>query len=167
MESALYGIFTLVGFASEISLVRCAHSFDFRYFASSCENPVRKRFPWSNLYINHTITYTNKTWRKKLQGKILEEEFPALRNAAASKIGRGVISLLRQLRCPSKPDHNKFSSLSNTTVVAIFPNLCSWRRSLYSNLGGNDPEKLYRVTLSIDWSSIGFDYRTFDWLRRD
>ena len=84
------------------------------------------------------------------------------RNTAARKIGNGVISLLRQLRCPSKPDHNKFSSLSNTTVVAIFPNLCSWRRSLYSNLGGNDPEKLYRATLSIDWSSIGFDYRTFD-----
>ena len=51
MESALYGIFTLVGFVSEISLVRCAHSFDFRYFTNSCENPVRTRFPWSNLYI--------------------------------------------------------------------------------------------------------------------
>ena len=61
------------------------------------------------------------------------------RNTAARKIGNGVISLLRQLRCPSKPDHNKFSSLSNTTMGAIFPNLCSWRRSLYSNLGGNDP----------------------------
>ena len=51
MESALYGIFTLVGFVSEISLVRCAHSFDFRYFTNSCENPVRTRFPWSNLYV--------------------------------------------------------------------------------------------------------------------
>ena len=50
MESALYGIFTLVGEVSEISLVRCAHSFDFRYFTNSCENPVRARFPWSNLY---------------------------------------------------------------------------------------------------------------------
>ena len=45
MESAFYGIFTLVGFVSEISLVRCAHSFDFRYFTNSCENPVRTRFP--------------------------------------------------------------------------------------------------------------------------
>ena len=53
MESALYGIFTLVGEVSEISLVRCAHSFDFRYFTNSCENPVRARFPWSNLYIMH------------------------------------------------------------------------------------------------------------------
>ena len=35
MESALYGIFTLVCFVSEISLVRCAHSFDFRYFTNS------------------------------------------------------------------------------------------------------------------------------------
>ena len=53
MESALYGIFTLVGFVSEISLVRCAHSFDFRYLTNSCENPVRTRFPWSNLYFFH------------------------------------------------------------------------------------------------------------------
>ena len=51
MESALYGIFTLVGFVSEISLVRCAHSFDFRYFTNSCENPACTCFPWSNLYI--------------------------------------------------------------------------------------------------------------------
>jgi len=29
MESAFYAIFTLVGEVSEISLVRCAHSFDF------------------------------------------------------------------------------------------------------------------------------------------
>ena len=49
MESALYGIFTL-GEVSEISLVRYAHSFDFRYCTNSCENPVRARFPSSNLY---------------------------------------------------------------------------------------------------------------------
>ena len=47
----------------------------------------------------------------------------------------------------SIPDHNKFSSLSNTTVVAIFPKLCLWQRSLCSNLGGIGPEKLYRATL--------------------
>ena len=29
-------------------------------------------------------------------------------------------------------DHNKFSSLSNTTVVAIFPDVCLWCRSLCS-----------------------------------
>ena len=28
-----------------------AQSFDFRYFTNSCENPVRTRFPWSNLYV--------------------------------------------------------------------------------------------------------------------
>ena len=71
-----------------------------------------------------------------------------LRNTAASKIGNGVISLLRQLQCHCNPDHNKFSSLSNTTVVLIFPNPCLWRRSLRSNLGGIDPEKLYRATLN-------------------
>ena len=32
-------------------------------------------------------------------------------------------------------------------MVSIFPNLCLWRRSLRSNLGGIDLEKLYRATL--------------------
>ena len=45
-------------------------------------------------------------------------------------------------------DYDKFSSLSNATVVAIFPNVCLWRRSLCSNLAGIDPEKLYRATLT-------------------
>ena len=34
-------------------------------------------------------------------------------------------------------------------MVAIFPKLCFWRRSLCSNLGGIDPEKLSRATLSL------------------
>ena len=37
----------------------------------------------------------------------------------------------------------------NTTVVAIFPNVCLWRRSLCSDLtlkNSLDPEKLYRAT---------------------
>ena len=87
-------------------------------------------------------------WRKTLPWTILEEQFPVPRNTAASKIGNNVISLLWQLRCYCNPDLNKFSSLSNKTVVAIFPNLCLWQRSLCSNLGGIDPEKLYRATLS-------------------
>ena len=32
--------------------------------------------------------------------------------------------------------------------MAIFPKLSLWRRSLCPNLGGIDPEKLYRATLS-------------------
>ena len=78
----------------------------------------------------------------------MEEQFPVPRNHAASKIGNGVISLLWQLRWHCNPDHNKISSSSNTTVVSVFPNLCLWRRSLRSNVGGIDPEKLYRATLS-------------------
>ena len=77
-----------------------------------------------------------------------EEQFLVPRYTATSKIGNSVISLLWQLWCRCNPDHNKFSSLSNTTVVAIFPKLCLSRRSLCSNLGGIDPEKLYRATLS-------------------
>ena len=59
------------------------------------------------------------------------EQFP-VRNVAASIIGNGVILLLWQLRCYCNPDHNKFSSLSNTTVVVIFPNVCLWWRNLCS-----------------------------------
>ena len=55
-------------------------------------------------------------WRKKLPWMILEEQFPV----PESKIGNSVISLLWQLRCHCNPDHNKFSSLFNTTVAAIF-----------------------------------------------
>ena len=51
MESALYGIYAFVVFVSEISLVRCAHSFDFWYVNNSCVNTVRQHFPWSILYI--------------------------------------------------------------------------------------------------------------------
>ena len=91
-------------------------------------------------------------WRKKLPWMIFEEQFLVPRYTAASKIGNSVISLLWQLRCRCNPDHNKFSSSSNTTVVAIFPKLCSWRRSLCSNLEGIDPEKLYRATLESCWS---------------
>ena len=69
-------------------------------------------------------------------------------NTATSEIGNGVISLPWQLRCHCNPDHNKFSSLSNTTVVLIFPNLCLWRRSVRSNVGGIHSKKLYRATLS-------------------
>ena len=86
-------------------------------------------------------------WRKKLPWMIFEEQFPVPRYTAASKIGNSVISLLWQLWCRCNPDYNKFLSLSNTTVVVIFPKLCLWRRSLCANLGGIGLEKLYRATL--------------------
>ena len=84
----------------------------------------------------------------------LKQQFPVTRYTAASKIGNNVISLLLQLRCRCNPDHNKFSSLSTTTVVVFFQNLCLWRRSLRSNLGGIDSEKLYRATLNKDYLTI-------------
>ena len=101
--------------------------------------------------------HRGRCWRKKLPWTILEEQFPVPRYTAASKIGNSVISLLWQLRCRCNPDHNNFSSLSDTTVVAIFPKLSLWRRSLSSNLGGIDREKLYRATVyasaqAPDWT---------------
>ena len=68
--------------------------------------------------------HRDRYWRKKLPWTILEEQFPVPRYIAASKIGNIIISLLWQLRCRCNPGHNKFSSLSNTTVVAFSPNLC-------------------------------------------
>ena len=88
---------------------------------------------------------TSRTPRGLLEEKASENDF-IVRNNAATIIGNGVISLLWQLRCHCNPDHDNFSSISNTTVVAIFPNVSSWRRSLCSNLAGIDPEKLYRGT---------------------
>jgi len=40
MESALYGIYALVVFVSEILLVRYAHSFDFWHVNNSCVTPA-------------------------------------------------------------------------------------------------------------------------------
>ena len=94
--------------------------------------------------------HRGRYWRKKVPWMVLEEQFPVPRNTAASKISNSVISLLWQPRCRCNTNHNKFSSLSNTTVGAIFPKLCLWRHSLCSNLGGVGPEKLYRATLT--WS---------------
>ena len=96
--------------------------------------------------------HRGRYWMKKLPWTILEEQFPVPRYTTASKIGNSVIPLLRQLWCSCNPDHNKVSSLSNTTVVTTFPNPCLWRRSLCSNLGGIDPEKLYRATLNWEVS---------------
>ena len=102
--------------------------------------------------------HRGRYWRKKLQWMTLEEQFPVPRNTSVSKIGNSFISLLWQLRCHCNPDNNKFSSLSNTTVVAIFPKLYLWWRSLCSHLGGIGLEKLYRATLitPFEWPSIEF-----------
>ena len=92
--------------------------------------------------------HRGRYWREKLPWTILEEQFPVPRYSAASEIGNSAISLLWQLWSRCNPRHDNFSSLSNTTVVVIFPKLCLWRRSLSSNVGGIGPEKLYRATLS-------------------
>ena len=58
MECALYGIYALFVFVSEILLVRCAHSFDFWYVNNSCVYTTRQHFPWSILYIpKHDLNY--------------------------------------------------------------------------------------------------------------
>ena len=49
-KARAYGIFTRVGEVSEIERVSAANEWDFWYKTNECENPVRTRFPWSNLY---------------------------------------------------------------------------------------------------------------------
>ena len=67
--------------------------------------------------------------------------------------------MLWQLRCHCNPDHDKFSS----TVVAIFPNVCLWRRSLCSNLALTlknciePPSYASTAYVVAIWSSFLFD----------
>ena len=124
----------------------CPFSIVFLTIKTSSQNISITLLPISLELHKHRGRY----WRKKLPLTILREQFPVPRNTSASKIGNSVISsLLWQLRCHYKPDYSKFSSLSNVTVVEIFPNLGLWRRSLCSNLRGIDPEKLFRATLIV------------------
>ena len=104
--------------------------------------------------------HRGRYWRKKLLWTILEEQFPVPRYTAASKIGNSVISLLWQLRCRCNPNNKKFSSLSNTTVVAIFPKLCVWWRSLCSNLGRYWPWKTVssHPQYSVNFRDLNFHY---------
>ena len=69
---------------------------------------------------------------------------------AAREIGNGIISLLWQLQCHSNPDHDKFSSSSNTSVVVISPNLCwQWHRDYmywpWKTLSSHVLKKVLRV----------------------
>ena len=128
-----------------------------------------------SLQRNDAIKHKNvipKYLDNALTRRLLEEKAPrndfgrtvpsAEKYCAASKIGNGVILLILQLRCHSNSDHNKFSSLSNTTVVAIFPKLCLWQRRLCSDLGGIGPEKLYRATLNPEIKTMDVDLVVFE-----
>ena len=75
---------------------------------------------------------TDSVLTSRTSRRLLEEKAPV--NDFRRIVSNGVISLLWQLRCHCNPDHDKFSSLPNTTVVAIFPNVGLERRSLCSNL---------------------------------
>ena len=71
MESALYSIYALVVFVSEILLVRCAHSFDFWHVNNSCVNTVRQHFPWSILYfLDKKDTINNRHWISILENQV-------------------------------------------------------------------------------------------------
>ena len=102
----------------------------------------------SQIYLQKALihfTPTSRTSRKPLVEKA-PVNYIGWRQVVG-KIGNGVVSLLLLLRCHCNPvDHNKFSSLSNTILVVICPNLCQLRRSCW-NMGGIDAEKPRRATL--------------------
>ena len=114
--------------------------FPFFYCISNNKNFIPK-YPHNAL--TDSVLTSRTSWR------LLEEKAPVndfiVRKNAASIIGNGGISLLWQLRCHCNPDNDKFSSLSNTTVVAIFPNICLWQLIVYAQTWQVyiDPEKLY------------------------
>ena len=133
--------------------------FSFSYSISYDKNFTPK-------YLDNALTYRFCLNFTNIEATVLEKKapvndfvrFPNAENYCWSKTGNGVISLLWQLRCHCNANHNKSSSLSNAIAVAIFPSLCLRRRRLCSNLGGIDPEKLYRTTLSgpqTKWSGRG------------
>ena len=106
-----------------------------------------------------------------LQVKASTNDFGRTVPSAVSKIGNGVIPLLWQLQCLCNPDYKKFSFLSNTTVVAIFPNICLWRHSLCSNLGGicwpwkTVSSHLKNVNRPVDILLIPPEKLTNNWLK--
>ena len=75
MESALYGIYAIVVFVSEILLVRCAHSFDFWYVNNSYVNTVRQHFSWSILYIQRMLKGRMTSGLAFKETKMKEMEF--------------------------------------------------------------------------------------------
>ena len=60
-----WAIFThLLFFILEVSLVRCAHLFNFWYINNSCVNTIHTHFPWSVLYVLHcsqSCVYSDET----------------------------------------------------------------------------------------------------------
>ena len=77
-------------------------------------------------FFNHIFdVLTSRTSRRLLEEKAPVKDIE--RTVSSEKIGNDVISL--QLRYRGNPDHDIFSSLSNTEM-AIFPSVCLWRPSL-------------------------------------
>ena len=107
---------------------------------SNFESAKAIQSPHPGLKINE------QSWQNPRHARVCPRGYPPVTAADKCIIGNGVVSLLWQLRCHCSPDHNKCSSLSNTTVVATFANV--YGDIVYAQTWhwGIDPEKLYRAT---------------------
>ena len=85
MESVCVQYLRTLWFVSEISLARCAHSFDFRYvyLTNSCVNTVRM----SSLYIVNKVRYRVELVKRVTVGWGLSETRQS--STLANEVSRG------------------------------------------------------------------------------
>ena len=132
MESALYGIYALVVFVSEISLVRCAHSFDFWYKNNSCVNTVRQHFPWSILCLCKYETDYNTPWIRSdslVSTKLLQKR-SAFKESFVSKVSMTLIRSPSNLM-GSCPDHETVTPQNINNALVVFVHTLRTLRKLY------------------------------------
>ena len=96
----------------------CASQMSTFYCIANHKNVISKYLENALIDFAQTSRTLKQFIKEKLRLTLLDEKFPLLWNTGAGKIGYGVISFILT------PNHNKFSSLFNTAVVTIFPNLC-------------------------------------------
>ena len=116
--------------------------YDPKNFFSKCfENAADHKF-CSNFAIIDATKGSKSFFKRFLKKKLLVP-----RNTKAIKKHNGVILLPWQLWCQYNMDHNKCSSLYNTTVATFFRYLCQCRRSKRLKWESILPKKSSRATL--------------------
>ena len=110
----------------EISLVRCAHSFDFWYVSNSSVNSVRTHFPWSFPYLHNFKEWLKIICFDKGYGKIIESECEATFTVQqtnfrqAEKFDRTLLGTLRSYDADVNENVKKtIGFISKTTTLHV------------------------------------------------